>query len=528
MARGVPVACSRPLVAARGRRRRRAAVRPGRPARDRRRDRAAARRPGARPSACARPGAQRAARFTWERTARADARELRARAVARSSRRPRRASASSDSRRALRANQSRGRARAAPRPPSCTRTIAAARSSGAARRGDEAVDAVLDQLGRGVVRVAHDDARRAARGRLDDDQPVALAARRQHHAERARAASRSTSLGVDEARAPRRRRSSPCAAIAASTAARSGPSPKIAPRSSGTARARSARSPARRAGARFSGMWRPANTTTRLGRRAARRRRASPAYSPSSTVDLAAQRPRRAAAPRCRRAKQNARWRHAQAQRAARRQPTRAADAAEVLAPVRARPDLVPVDDERGSGAARRSQRRRRAARSTGTRRCGRRRSGGRGAAGARARRRRTRAAAAIRRLPSARVERHPRPGRDDAHAGAVAALAAAVPLAQRQVGDLVARRPPAARRGCGTSARRRRRCTGTGSRRRGRCACGGRLASARSATLRAARAARDVSRRAPDVRLADEHSAADSPPTRRATPSDDARSSRS
>ncbi len=47
----------------------------------------------------------------------------------------------------------------------------------------------------------------------------------------------------------------------------------------------------------------------------------------------------------------------------------------------------------------------------------------------------------------------------------------AALPLAQRQVGDLVALVAPGAPRGCGTSARRRRRCRGTGSRRRCRCA---------------------------------------------------------
>ena len=70
-----------------------------------------------------------------------------------------------------------------------------------------------------------------------------------------------------------------------------------------------------------------------------------------------------------------------------------AADSPEVLDPVVARPDLVPVDHE-PEAAAGAASRRPPAARSTGTRRCGRRRSGARGAAGARARRARTRAEA--------------------------------------------------------------------------------------------------------------------------------------
>ena len=48
--------------------------------------------------------------------------------------------------------------------------------------GDHPVLALLDKLGRGVVRALDHHARRAAGGRLDHDEAIALAARRQHHA----------------------------------------------------------------------------------------------------------------------------------------------------------------------------------------------------------------------------------------------------------------------------------------------------------------------------------------------------------
>ena len=53
----------------------------------------------------------------------------------------------------------------------------------------------------------------------------------------------------------------PSRSISASTRGRSGPSPKISARSSGT-RSRARASAGTSAGTRFSGMWRPANTTT--------------------------------------------------------------------------------------------------------------------------------------------------------------------------------------------------------------------------------------------------------------------------
>ena len=41
----------------------------------------------------------------------------------------------------------------------------------------------VDELDRGVVVIGDNDARRAGRGRLDDDEPVTLAARRENQAE---------------------------------------------------------------------------------------------------------------------------------------------------------------------------------------------------------------------------------------------------------------------------------------------------------------------------------------------------------
>ena len=74
----------------------------------------------------------------------------------------------------------------------------------------------------------------------------------------------------------------PCSAIAASTAARSGPSPSTRARSPGT-RARASPTAGTTAGARFSGMWRPANTATGSAGSGVRRP-SGPEYSPSSTV----------------------------------------------------------------------------------------------------------------------------------------------------------------------------------------------------------------------------------------------------
>src|SRR5205085_8925475 len=53
-------------------------------------------------------------------------------------------------------------------------------------RGNRAVDAVRNQLDRGILRSVDDDAGRAARRRLDDDEAVALALRSRGEARRAR------------------------------------------------------------------------------------------------------------------------------------------------------------------------------------------------------------------------------------------------------------------------------------------------------------------------------------------------------
>ncbi len=57
---------------------------------------------------------------------------------------------------------------------------------GVGARTHESVDALLDQLGGRVVLSGHEQARRGTRGGLDDDQPVALAARGRKHAQRLR------------------------------------------------------------------------------------------------------------------------------------------------------------------------------------------------------------------------------------------------------------------------------------------------------------------------------------------------------
>ena len=108
---------------------------------------------------------------------------------------------------------------------------AAARSSGAADADDEPVDAVLDELRRGIVRTRDDDARDAPRRRLDDDQPVALASGRQEQAQRPRERLLDPLLVTNPGASTTP--SSPASAICRSTSGRSGPSPRISPRSSG-------------------------------------------------------------------------------------------------------------------------------------------------------------------------------------------------------------------------------------------------------------------------------------------------------
>ena len=124
---------------------------------------------------------------------------------------------------------------------------------------------------------------------------------------------------------------------------RSGPSPNTAPRRSGTA-ARAAATAAGTAGARFSRMWRPANTTSRL-RVVGHGRRQVAGVLALEDLRRPPRTPSASSRSRCRRLKQNARCgirRHASWTTIAHE----AAGAAEVLVPVAARPHLVPVDDE--------------------------------------------------------------------------------------------------------------------------------------------------------------------------------------
>ena len=155
MARGVPVACSdRALAAARSPATRRCCSTPS----DAAAIAAAIERLLADGAAadCAAPGGPRArAGFTWERTAAADAGELPARAPELRSVDDRRASVERQPLRVARRTTRRS-TRAAASPAAWTRTIAAARSSGEAEPATNAVDALLDQLDRGVVGVAHD------------------------------------------------------------------------------------------------------------------------------------------------------------------------------------------------------------------------------------------------------------------------------------------------------------------------------------------------------------------------------------
>ena len=341
-----------PRVAARGRRRRGAALRPRATRRrsPRRSSGCSATRP--RPSGCAPPGRAQAARFTWERDRRADARELRARArVARSSRRRASSELSSDSRCGVAREPRRAVARAQRGAGLVHAHDRVGEVLGRGAGGDEAVDALLDQLGRGVVR------RRARRrSACPRAPPRRRPARSPRGATAAPGTARARSVVLDLARsrrspARRRRPSSPCAAIAASTAARSGPSPKIAPRSSGSAlaRARDGRHDAPARASRGCGA--------RRTRRPARRAAGAARLERPGVLALEHRRPRRAAPsarsrPRCSRAKQNARWRHAQAQRLharSRRGPPAPPRYSRQYARA---PHLVPVDDEPEAAAA--------------------------------------------------------------------------------------------------------------------------------------------------------------------------------
>ena len=161
-------------------------------------------------------------------------------------------------------------------------------------------------------------------------------------------------------------------------------------------------------------MCRPAKTTT--GSAGARcRRLGGPSYSPSSTVSSPLRPSSRESSART---AARSRTRAAgPAGRAAGPPADPAAEPAEVLAPVAARPELVPVDDDRYRNRPHAT--RRRAARSTETRRCGRRRTP--------PCRRRCASTPSPNLSGGAacdlRVQRDPRAGRDHPHAGDVRLL---------------------------------------------------------------------------------------------------------
>ena len=301
-------------------------------------------------------------------------------------------------------------------------------------RRDEAVDALLDELDRRVVRAR---ARRRSARRPPPPRPRSARSPRGARAAPCRArgaASRSTSSASTK----------PGASIALSSPSRADRGQHrraLRP----VAEDHAAQLGQRRRGPGDRGHERAARASPGCGgrrtRRAARRlglaaARAAPAYSPSSTVDLAAQPARpQAVAVQPREAERALRDAHAQRLD---RVADRAAEPAEVLAPVLAAPDLVPVHDE--PVAAEPAQRPRPpAARSTGTRRCGRRRSGARGAAGAQSTPAPNTSGGRMRRRPRPGVERHARPDRHRPARRRTTARSPRVPLAQREVGDLVA-----------------------------------------------------------------------------------------
>ena len=317
-----------------------------------------------------------------------------------------------------------------PAPASCTRRIAAASASGSALSATKpltpsSTSSVAALSGSRTSTTGVPD-----RGGLDDDEPVALAARR---------AARGRAPAPGRARPPRRARSRAPRRRPRARAPRSRRAPRrgrvrrrrSAPRSSGS-RSRARATAGTTAGARFSGIMRPAKTTSgSAGSGAGSGERAG--VEPAQHLHVPAQ-PGRADAARG----------------AARRSRTRAGARAGTApgpparsGPRRRRGSRASTWRSRartsrrraGSGAAG-APRRRRAARSTGT-------SGVHDVVAAavaqqvgehaRAEHERRQDAA----LPALAVEAEPRARRDHAHAGDLPALAAR-PLAQREVGHLV------------------------------------------------------------------------------------------
>ena len=300
------------------------------------------------------------------------------------------------------------RRRAQPAAAGDRLTIASASTSGAAESTTKPLTPSSISSVAGVLGALDHDRWRAEGGRLDDHQTVALALGGMEQAGRRLRSRRITSSWVTLP-----------GSSTTSVSPSSRDSARASPRSPGRRRGSRSASPGTRsprraiaagiAGTRFSGMCRPAATTSggagspppRPGCGASARR---PAYSPVEPDDRRAMavlaqpllgEPGEGEAP----------IRQPQAE-ALDREPDPAADRPQVGAPVVAAPDLVPVDDQaaRASGSAA-APARRRAVRSRGRRRCERRRSAGHSAAGARRRRARSRSGGQIRRRPGSRVE---------------------------------------------------------------------------------------------------------------------------
>ena len=206
-------------------------------------------------------GLERAASSRWERTARADARELRARAARAVGREHRLERALDREPLARCARTTRACSRAAPRRPRTTRDDR--RGERPRRRPIGATTPLTPssiELDGGVVGLAHDDAGRAAAAASTTTGRSPRGARAAACSTRARSAAWTRAASTKPGRADQpgrgRARRSP-----RSTASRSGPSPKMTPRRPGTRAAASATA-ATTLGARFSGISRPAKTTS--------------------------------------------------------------------------------------------------------------------------------------------------------------------------------------------------------------------------------------------------------------------------
>ena len=322
--------------------------------------------------------------------------------------------------------------RAARGRASCTRTIAAARTSGSSDAATTPLRPSSTSSVAALSGAAHTTLGMPLGRGLHHDQAVALAPRGQDHAQRAarRAASTSSALAK-----PRQRHHAP-QALARARAPPPGPLRAVAEDLAAQLRQppRAPRPWPRTRPARASRGCGGRRTPPRAPRaRGSAAGSSGPSYSPSSTVG-SPRRPSSRSRPACRREKQNARW-GTRTHRRCTAQPTGPA-AAEVLAPVVARPHLVPVHHQpeavqppQGRGRQQREVRKGRGVHHVVAR--------GRGEAGGRARPAPNTSGgqdAAPARPCRAPAGARPATTRTPGTSGALAA----VPLAQGQVGHLV------------------------------------------------------------------------------------------